>query len=65
MRRRGELMTVEAVVGESALDKYIEASVGESALGGNYRKLEEQFERSSDHRCVLPRTCTPLPHFHL
>ena len=26
--------------------------------------FRKQVERSSDYRCVLPRTCTPLPHFY-
>ena len=26
---------------------------------------KEQVERSLDYGCVLPRTCTPLPHFYL
>ena len=29
------------------------------------QKILKQVEWSSDHRCVLPRTCTPLPHFYL
>ena len=31
----------------------------------NFRHCMKQVERSSDNRCVLPRTCTPLPHFYL